>query len=55
MPKSCQRCKKYKSFIKAMIDEFDKYKANKTAKYYKGQCQKVLAALTNHNFTTGEN
>lgn len=39
----CNKCKKYELFIQAMIKEWGKYEANKTAQYYKGQCEKVLA------------
>lgn len=38
----CQKCTKYRKFIMAMIVEFGKYGQNKTAQYYKGQCEKVL-------------
>ena len=38
----CGDCTKYRKFIQAMIAEFDRYGANKTAQYYKGQCEKVL-------------
>jgi hypothetical protein len=42
---TCPNCAKYKKFIQAMIKEFDKYGANKTAAYYKGQCEKILAPV----------
>lgn len=38
----CQKCATYKKFIQAMIAEFNKYGSNKTAQYYKGQCEKVI-------------
>jgi hypothetical protein len=39
---TCPDCTKYRRFIQAMIDEFGRYGANKTAAYYKGQCEKIL-------------
>jgi hypothetical protein len=44
---TCQQCQKYKKFIHAMIAEFDRYGANKTAAYYKQQCEKILAGDKN--------
>lgn len=38
----CQTCTTYRKFIKAMLAEFNRYGHNKTAQYYKGQCEKVL-------------
>jgi hypothetical protein len=35
-------CATYKKFIQAMAAEFAKYGQNKTATYYKQQCDKVL-------------
>jgi hypothetical protein len=39
---TCPHCDRYRKFIQAMIDEFAKYGSNKTAAYYKGQCEKIL-------------
>lgn len=41
---TCKTCEKYRKFIEAMSEEFAKYNQNKTAQYYKGQCDKILAA-----------
>jgi hypothetical protein len=50
---TCPECERYRKFIQAMIAEFDQYKANKTAQYYKQQCEKVLAS--DKNIKTTEN
>jgi hypothetical protein len=45
--KTCQECDRYRKFIQAMIAEFDRYGHNKTAQYYKGQCEKILTGDKN--------
>lgn len=51
---SCQKCATYKKFIQAMIEEFNKYGANKTAQYYKGQCEKMLVDMGSEETSDAE-
>ena len=44
---TCKKCDTYKKIIQAMIDEFNKYGANKTAQYYKRQCEKAIKETEN--------